>query len=196
MTETLLAFFKALADESRLKIIGLLAGGEHTVQGLAEKLDLKEPTVSHHLAVLKAQGLVTVRAVGVQRWHALDTGALESMSRRVLDPRVLSEAEPALGEREGRGSDAHIVRGYLDEAGKLTAIPASRRKRAAVLRWLAALFEEDRDYPEPELNRILLEKHWDSATLRREMVGHQMMRRAAGVYRRMPREDWLDHGQG
>ena len=52
MTETLLAFFKALADESRLRIVGLLAEREYSVQALAQALALKEPTVSHHLAVL------------------------------------------------------------------------------------------------------------------------------------------------
>jgi DNA-binding transcriptional ArsR family regulator len=40
MTETLLAFFKALADESRLRIVGLLAQGERSVQELATLLDL------------------------------------------------------------------------------------------------------------------------------------------------------------
>ena len=62
MTEKLLGFFKAMADESRLRIVGLLAHRERSVQELAAALDLKEPTVSHHLAILRAQGLVTVRA--------------------------------------------------------------------------------------------------------------------------------------
>ena len=75
MTETLLAFFKALADESRLRIVGLLAEREHSVQELARALDLKEPTVSHHLPILKATGLVTARAEGTTRWHALDRTA-------------------------------------------------------------------------------------------------------------------------
>src|SRR5882757_4570196 len=98
MTETLLAFFKAMADESRLRIIGLLAQGERSVQELARALDLKEPTVSHHLAILKAQGLVTARAEGTTRWHALDRAALERLSQRVLQP-VPKAAPP-------RGNDA------------------------------------------------------------------------------------------
>ena len=61
---SLLAFFKAMANESRLKIVGLLAQRERSVQELAELLALKEPTVSHHLAVLKDLGLVSVRAEG------------------------------------------------------------------------------------------------------------------------------------
>ena len=66
MTEKLLGFFKAMADESRLRIIGLLAHRERSVQELAAALDLKEPTVSHHLAILKAQGLVVPASGGGQ----------------------------------------------------------------------------------------------------------------------------------
>ena len=94
MTETLLEFFMAMAHESRLKIIGLLAQGERNVQELASLLDLKEPTVSHHLAILKAQGLVTARAEGTTRWHALDVGALERLSRRVLEPSGVIPGQP------------------------------------------------------------------------------------------------------
>ncbi|HEX3408506.1 MAG TPA: metalloregulator ArsR/SmtB family transcription factor, partial [Caulobacteraceae bacterium] len=64
---TLLAFFKAMANESRLRIVGLLAERERSVQELAVLLELKEPTVSHHLAALKACGLVSARAEGVVR---------------------------------------------------------------------------------------------------------------------------------
>ena len=46
--QTLLSFFKVLADESRLKILGILATQERSVEELAELLQLKTPTVSHH----------------------------------------------------------------------------------------------------------------------------------------------------
>ena len=55
--DTLLAFFKAMANESRLRIVGLIAERERSVQELADLLGLKEPTVSHHLSALKALGL-------------------------------------------------------------------------------------------------------------------------------------------
>ena len=44
----LLQFFKALAHESRLRLLGLVATREHSVQELAALVALKEPTVSHH----------------------------------------------------------------------------------------------------------------------------------------------------
>src|SRR5260221_14664676 len=86
--ETLLAFFKAMANESRLKLVGLLAAREMSVQELARALDLTEPTISHHLAVLKEIGLVSVRAEGVVRWHSLKAGALKEMNRTLLAPHA------------------------------------------------------------------------------------------------------------
>ncbi len=187
MTEVLLEFFKAMAHESRLRIVGLLAHGERSVQDLAAALDLKEPTVSHHLAILKAQGLVTVRAEGTTRWHALDLGALERLSRRVLEPEALAGPTAAEG-------DERVLRGFVDAGGRLKVIPAARRKRTVVLRWLARAFEPDRRYSESEVNALIQQRHPDSATLRRELVGHDMLAREAGVYWRLPESRWLEGG--
>jgi DNA-binding CsgD family transcriptional regulator len=189
MTETLLAFFKALADESRLRIVGLLAQGERSVQELATLLDLKEPTISHHLAILKAQGLVSVRAEGTTRWHRLDASALEGMSRRVLEPAAAA-AKPA----EPETWDAKVLRGFVDGDGRLAVIPASRRKRGVVLRWLMTLFDADRRYSEAEVNAVIQQKHSDSATLRRELIGHRMLAREGGVYWRLPEAGWVEGG--
>jgi DNA-binding transcriptional ArsR family regulator len=180
----LLAFFKALANESRLRIVGLLAAREHSVQELARSLDLSEPTVSHHLSALKELGLVTVRAEGVVRWHALDSAALSKMSRALLDPGALESLAP-------RGdADARVLENFVDADGKLRSIPASRRKRLVVLKWLVRKFEEGKRYPEAKLNATIQEHHWDSATLRRELVGHRMMAREKSVYWRLPEQDW------
>src|SRR6201996_9785190 len=112
MTETLLEFFKAMADESRLRIVGLLAGGERSVQGLAGLLGLKEPTVSHHLAILKRQGIVTVRAEGTTRWHALDRDALAALSKRVLQPQAEKAARRP--PRAARDPDPEVLRNFVD----------------------------------------------------------------------------------
>jgi DNA-binding transcriptional ArsR family regulator len=186
MTETLLEFFKAMADESRLRIIGLLATGERSVQELAAALGLKEPTVSHHLAILKRQGLVTARADGTTRWHALDRAALERLAQRVLQPATL--AEPLV---EGAGDwDTRVLAGYVAKDGTLKSIPASRKKRAAVLRWLMHAFIGSRRYSEAEVNALIQERHWDSATLRRELIGHHMLARQDRIYWRLPEAEW------
>ncbi|HEY0647267.1 metalloregulator ArsR/SmtB family transcription factor [Phenylobacterium sp.] len=178
----LLAFFKAMANESRLKLVGLLAHGEHTVQELAEVLGLKEPTVSHHLAVLKDLGLVAVRPDGVMRWHSLKPGALAQMNRRLLDQ------DPAALAPEETWED-RILATFVAPDGALT-IPASRRKRWVVLKWLAEKFAEGARYPERAVNETIQRHHWDSATLRRELIGASMMAREAGVYWRLPEAEW------
>ena len=82
--QKLLDFFKALANESRLKMIGILANRACSVSDLADLLDLKEPTVSHHLGMLKELGLVTMRADGNTHIYSLNQDALIQMNRDLL----------------------------------------------------------------------------------------------------------------
>lgn len=184
---TLLAFFRAMANENRLKIVGLLSGEERSVQELAGLLGLKEPTVSHHLAMLKELGLVTARVDGNTHWHALDLDVLRAMNRTLLDTKNVA----ALGTAKPKAEpDNKVLATFVDEEGKLKSIPASRKKRFVVLRWLVSQFDDDRRYKESELNKIIQRHHWDSATLRREMIGAKMMSRNAGVYWRNPQAEW------
>jgi len=186
---TLLAFFKAMANESRLRIVGLLAERERSVQELAELLALSEPTVSHHLAAMRRLGLVRVRAEGVTRWHALDLATLTELSRALPDtPGVATLTRPA----SELSWEDKVLETFVDAHGALTAVPASRRKRVIVLKWLASQFEEGRRYPEAEVNEILQRRHWDSATLRRELIGYRMMGREGGVYWRRPESEWRE----
>jgi len=57
--------FKALADPTRVRILGLLAGGEVCVCHLHESLRLSQPLVSRHLAYLRRAGLVETRKEGL-----------------------------------------------------------------------------------------------------------------------------------
>jgi hypothetical protein len=186
---TLLAFFKVMANESRLRIVGLLASRERSVQELAELLELKEPTVSHHLAALKALGLVSARPEGVTHWHALKLETLTALNRGLLDQAGGVAVSREVHETHG-GWEAKVLATFLDHEGKLTAIPASRRKRQIVLKWLVEQFEADRRYREVEVNELIQRRHWDCATLRRELIGYGMMAREAGVYWRCPEAEW------
>ena len=51
--------FKALADPTRRRILELLAQGDLTAGEIAVHFDMTKPSVSHHLNILKAQGLIT-----------------------------------------------------------------------------------------------------------------------------------------
>ncbi len=61
---TLLAASKALADETRLRIINILLLKELCVCELQEILDMSEPRISRHLRILKEAGLVSYRVKG------------------------------------------------------------------------------------------------------------------------------------
>src|SRR5215203_1074017 len=58
--------FRALGDETRLRIIEHLASGERSVSELMAQLDLGQSLMSHHLRILRESGLVTDRRDG--RW--------------------------------------------------------------------------------------------------------------------------------
>jgi ArsR family transcriptional regulator len=62
--ENLIEKLKALCDESRLKIIALLAGRELCACDFVENLDLTQPTISHHLKVLVESGLISCQKRG------------------------------------------------------------------------------------------------------------------------------------
>src|SRR5262245_51233398 len=79
-----LSFFKALSDESRLKIVGVLAAKERSVEELAILLELRAPTVSHHLARLKEVGLVVMRSEGTTHIYRLNIKELRALSKQVL----------------------------------------------------------------------------------------------------------------
>jgi len=65
-------FAKALADGTRQKIMKLCCCEWISVAELVEKLDVSQPTVSHHLAILRECGLVSVRHEGKQTFYSLN----------------------------------------------------------------------------------------------------------------------------
>jgi ArsR family transcriptional regulator len=67
--------FKALADETRLRILGLLAAREMCVCEVMVALKLTQPTASHHLGILENVGLVKNRKEG--KWVFYTTVNLE-----------------------------------------------------------------------------------------------------------------------
>ena len=74
--DELLGFFRAMADPSRLKIVGLLAQQAYAVEQLSALLGLGESTVSHHLSRLADAGLVSARPDGHYSMYSLHQEAL------------------------------------------------------------------------------------------------------------------------
>jgi ArsR family transcriptional regulator len=65
-------FAKAISDETRQKIMNLCCCDSLSVNEIVEKLDVSQPTVSHHLAILREADLVTVREEGKQTFYLLN----------------------------------------------------------------------------------------------------------------------------
>ena len=186
--QTLLDFFKALANESRLKLVGLLAQRERSVEELAAMLQLKEPTVSHHLTKLKELNLVQMRPDGNTHFYRLNQDALQELSKAVFSPGQMATFATGINDDAW---EEKVLRTFF-EGDRLKEIPASRKKRWVILKWLVNRFEIGELYPERSLNEIIKRSHPDTATLRREMVGHQMMQRENGVYWRVPESQWRE----
>ena len=75
--------FKALGDPVRLRLISLIgarAGGEVCVCDLTSAFDLTQPTISHHLKVLREAGLIDSERRGTWVYYRLMPAALERMA--------------------------------------------------------------------------------------------------------------------
>lgn len=179
MTENpeLVAIFKALADSSRLKIVGLLAQQPYSVEQLAALLNLKPSTVSHHLARLSEVGLVSARAESYYNMYTLEKTALEETTRRIFSSEEMSVATADI---DLDAYDRKVVADFTRPDGSLKTIPAQRKKLDAVLRHVVKAFEPGVRYSEKQVNEILSRFHSDTATLRRELVGSKLMQREGG----------------
>jgi hypothetical protein len=78
--------------------------------------------------------------------------------------------------------DARVLENFVDSAGRLDGIPAQRKKRLAVLRWLVEDFKPGRRYTEAEVNEIIARRHPDFATLRRHLVDEELVQRQRSIY--------------
>ncbi len=65
-------FAKALADETRQQIMRLCCCRELSVSEIVEKTCVSQPTVSHHLAILREADLVQARSEGKQTYYTLN----------------------------------------------------------------------------------------------------------------------------
>ena len=177
----LLVFFSALSDANRLKIVGLLAQDDFSVEELAEMLGLRPSTVSHHLSKLSKVGLVSARAESYYNVYHLNTDMLNSMARMILNEDTL----PQLAEDVDLDAyDKKVISNYTRPDGSLKTIPSQRKKLEAVLRHVVGEFQRGTDYTEREVNDLLKPFHADTATLRRELIAARLMTRRDGIYRR------------
>ena len=93
--DRLVALHRALGDATRFEIFRLIAAqpGPVCVCDVVDRFDLTQPTISHHLKILRDAGLVRVSRRGVWAYYAVDPEGLEVL-RRSLDQ--LAPGQPAI----------------------------------------------------------------------------------------------------
>ena len=84
VSDELLRLFRALGDETRLRLLQRLRDGEQCVCDLTENLESRQSLLSFHLRTLKDAGLVTDRRDGRWVYYAINPDGLEAL-RRALD---------------------------------------------------------------------------------------------------------------
>jgi DNA-binding transcriptional ArsR family regulator len=177
---------QAIADESRLLLLALLARRPHYGEELAEFLNLTPATISHHLRKLREASLVRAEKQSPYVLYRLDRERLAELLA-LLEP--VSELHERLGLPSEEELSNHILRKLLDHEDRIKEIPSRRRQRAVLLRWLAKHFETGRIYPEREVHRVLLQFHDDSESLRKALLDMGWFQQAGGVYRRLEEVD-------
>jgi ArsR family transcriptional regulator len=105
--------FKALADPTRLRIVGLLMGGEVCVCDIHRSLGIAQPKASRHLAYLKKSGLVATRKEGLWVYYRLlplPDGVMKSLmdavSHCLCHVDVITRDRQRLESKTGRGTPA------------------------------------------------------------------------------------------
>ena len=182
----LAAIFRALGDETRLKMVAFLARRPHYGEELAEYLGVRAATISHHLRRLREAGLVES-----QRETPFIRYALRPEGLDIAMDFLASGVEAA--ERIGLPDEDELAEGvvaqWIDDDGQLREIPRAKRSRAVVLRWAAHHLDKSRLYPERELRLILLRLSHEPDTLRDALVRRGWLQRAGTVYRRIEETD-------
>lgn len=173
----LVAFFKALADENRLKIIGLLAQQPRTVEKLASEIGLSMSTTSHHLARLARVGLVSARTDGHYYVYSLHTDALKDMSQRLLQDDQIRQLSAPVSED---AYDQKVLSNFLNKDGRIKTFPAQDKKLQVILKHVVKAFEYGQRYPEKQVNEILSQFNEDTAFLRRSLIEYHLMEREGG----------------
>jgi hypothetical protein len=181
MDDVSASVLKALANETRLKIVGLVTLEPRTQAALATALATQPEKLTRHLDVLTNAEIISGDGEGGTRVWRLDVRWLQPEGSVVPLFRRPPQPEPMSGLDQ---HDAKTLAAFVRD-GRLVRVPAVASKQGVVLRWLAAHFDLDATYPEADVNAALAQLHPDFATLRRMLVDARFMARSNGIYRRI-----------
>ncbi|MBV9712598.1 MAG: metalloregulator ArsR/SmtB family transcription factor [Ktedonobacteraceae bacterium] len=169
----------ALADETRLRILELLAQrDEMPAQDIIAALELSQSSVSRHLKQLVSLGyLYERRGEGANKTYRLSSFYIDRTARAL---EQLVSGEEVRPEEVQNGTQPQELRRFLDRSGKLALWPpAKQRDKLLILEYLVGFFEQGRVYNEKEVNELLLLHSTvkDAAALRRALYEYRFVNR-------------------
>jgi hypothetical protein len=169
-------FIKAVVNEDRLKIIGVLAARSAGLDELAQQTGLHPGRVAHQLDPLLTAGVVKIQPSAEKQIYELDIRQLEAFARQQLSaPRQTTQISAENLAEE----DRKIVKNFTASDGRLKQIPSKPKQISAILQYIYPSFEPQRRYTEKEVNQVLSRFHPDVASLRRYLVDFRFLHREA-----------------
>lgn len=171
-----LEILKVLADESRLKIIGILLKKDSYSEYLAYKLNLSTPTVTYHMNKLKKAGIV--KSTKIQHY------IIYSLNYDIMNMSIETLIKSATTVDDTRTYEEKVIESFF-EYGKLKQIPAQQKKREIVMAYIASNFELNKIYSELEVVAALLKIHDDYITIKRDLISMGFLEDLNMKYRRI-----------
>ena len=168
------ALIKAISDENRLKLIGVLAEGTASADDLSTQTQMQPALVASNLELLLQAGVIIAKQTETGFIYELDTRYVEAVARRRL-ATVRKIADIPVGKFSPE--DRKIVLNYTRTDGRLKQIPMQSKKIQAVLNYIYDAFDKERRYTEKEVNQVLAHFHPDTSTLRRLLVDFNYLER-------------------
>lgn len=170
---------KALADSSRLLIVNSLMEKPQYVEELAQRLNLAVSTVSFHLKKLEAANLVFKRK---EQYYVIfhlndrifyttlkDITSFKNEHKVVQDERIVAYK-------------VNVLKTFFQK-GKLVKLPSQHKKKIIVLEEILKLFNNEKVYPEKEIDSVIENVFDDYCTIRRLLIDNKLMFRSNGKYK-------------
>lgn len=173
--------FKALSDNSRLRIINSLMIEPMYVELLAERLELSTSTISFHLKKLMDVDIVSSKKEQYYMVYSLNKEVLDI---KLKDLIVDNRNEGELLKQREENYRKKVLDSFF-KYNKLKSIPVQNKKKEIVLEKIVESFEMDRIYSEKEVNIIIADYHDDFCTIRRDLIEFKLMERNDGKYKKI-----------
>ena len=174
-----ISIMKALADSSRLLIVNSLMEKPQYVEELAQRLNLAVSTVSFHLKKLEAANLVFKRKEQYYVVYYLNDRIFYTTLKDITSFK--NEYKVVQNERIA-AYKAKVLKTFFSK-GKLIKLPSQHKKKIIVLEEILKLFNNEKVYPEKEIDSVIENVFDDYCTIRRLLIDNKLMFRSNGKYK-------------